>query len=150
MPRLPTVKLKNKKTGKTRIINATDYQRDIARYATSDWGILSNRGGDATTEQIVEQAVQSDVEKHRNTDKAREKKFHDAENRQTGQRINTPVVTEKSPPSEDTKPVPLDKGAPSGVDWTTLRWPEARKHIKGITGSFPKNKEDAIRLMKDK
>lgn len=75
--RLPTIKLMNKKTGERRKINQTDYARDIARW--SDWKIITMQSGDAPDNVVQRQANESDVEKFRRTDPARQKWSGDAE-----------------------------------------------------------------------
>jgi hypothetical protein len=46
--KLATVKLKNKRTGEVKIINQTEYARDIARW--HEWKALTWQRGDATDE----------------------------------------------------------------------------------------------------
>ena len=49
--RLPTVKLKHPTKG-TRILNATDYQREFADRAANGWKVVSERHGDASDELV--------------------------------------------------------------------------------------------------
>tara|TARA_R110000751_G_scaffold10671_7_gene38674 strand:- start:20 stop:289 length:270 start_codon:yes stop_codon:yes gene_type:complete len=77
MATLPTVKLINRKTGKKRVVNQTDYATDLAKWA--DWKIFSQRHGDASDVDIIFAADQADVERFRNRDATRQRWSGDAQ-----------------------------------------------------------------------
>lgn len=57
---LPTVKIRNKTTGQTKIINQTKYADDLAAY--SGWEIISMRRGEATDAFVEIERAQERVE----------------------------------------------------------------------------------------
>lgn len=77
MARLPTVKLRHRKTGKMRVVNQTDYARDLTKWA--DWEIFSMRSGDATQAEVYRDKAESDLNKFRINDATRQKWSGDAE-----------------------------------------------------------------------
>lgn len=60
---LPTVKLQNKRTGKTKIVNQTAYADNIS--AWSDWRIVSFRGGSAPDHMVELEREQERIEQAR-------------------------------------------------------------------------------------
>jgi len=60
---IPTVKLQNKRTGKTKIVNQTAYADNIA--AWSDWRIVSFRGGSAPDHIVEMEREQERIEQER-------------------------------------------------------------------------------------
>jgi hypothetical protein len=70
MAKLPTIKLRNRHTGRKVKINQTDYARDIAKW--DGWTVLTVRRGDASDEEVEFSAAQSDIEKFRRDDPARQ------------------------------------------------------------------------------
>jgi hypothetical protein len=87
MSRLPTVKLKHKKTGATKKVNRTDYSRDYAKY--NDWIVISERDGDATVDEVLYNASQSDIEKQRRRDQVRQKWSGDEQRAYEGRRVTS-------------------------------------------------------------
>ncbi len=60
---LPTLKLRNKRTGVTRIVNQTVYAANLG--AWEEWTILSMRGGDATQAEVLFAKQQEEIERIR-------------------------------------------------------------------------------------
>jgi hypothetical protein len=57
---LPTVKIRNKATGKIRIVNQTKYADNIAAFM--GWEILSMRGGMASDQLVASERAQEQIE----------------------------------------------------------------------------------------
>jgi len=77
MSKLPTVKLRHKKTGKKRVVNQTDYARDLTKWA--DWEIFSMRHGDASQAEVWRDKAESDLNRTRIDDPTRQKWSGDAQ-----------------------------------------------------------------------
>jgi hypothetical protein len=60
---LPTVKLRHKRTGATRIVNQTAYAANLG--AWDNWTIISMRGGNATDAEVLFAKQQEDIERTR-------------------------------------------------------------------------------------
>ena len=52
---------------------------------------------------------------------------------------------DESPSSDEVAP----KDAAPSEDWTKMKWPDARKYIAKISGTFPRNKAHAEELMSE-
>lgn len=61
--KLPTVKLKHRRTGEIKIVNQTDYARDVT--GNSDWKIITLQRGDAPDDVVDFARRQSDKTLHR-------------------------------------------------------------------------------------
>jgi hypothetical protein len=70
MAKLPTIKLRNRATGLVVKLNQTDYARDIAKW--DGWTVVYVQRGNATDEEVNFSAAQSDIEKFRRKDPARQ------------------------------------------------------------------------------
>jgi hypothetical protein len=77
MARLPVVKLRHKKTGKTKIVNQTAYAADFSKW--HDWKLISMRHGDASDAQVIFDAEQAEIERFRQKDTQRQKWSGDAQ-----------------------------------------------------------------------
>lgn len=60
---LPTVKLRHKATGRTKIVNQTKYADNIGQW--SDWSIVSMRGGSAPDAMVALEREQERIEEAR-------------------------------------------------------------------------------------
>lgn len=129
MPRLPTVKLVHKKTGKRQIVNQTDYARNLG--AWDDWKIQSMKHGDATDAEVIEAAVESDINETRLDAVGADKWRGDRDRKQAEQAV---VVTTET--AAALKPIDMAQ-----------KWPELRKAIHERTGVWPKNKAHANELV---
>lgn len=110
---LPTVKIRNRKTGDIRIINASDYQRDIAGMAR-DWEIVSVRDvTDATKEDLKRDDAENDGERAR-----RERGADNSAERQSGE--NAIVVSNDTAEAMKTQA----DAATSGEAGETTREPD--------------------------
>lgn len=173
MARLPTVKLRHRRTGETKIINQTDYARDIAAFAR-DWSILSVRHGNATDDEIIRDKLESDLNKWRLENPAEQKWRGDQDRRMAQNRMvihgdpDDPVefvsadapAAEAAPdapaaePAADT-PAPVDApgsavhGAREAVDpdWDSWPWHRKRDYVQRLTGKRPSNAQDARSLI---
>lgn len=147
MPRLPTITLRHKRSGKIEKRNQMEYAANIGKWATSDWEILTRQRGDATDAQVREAQREWKVNKHRSTDPKEQKWRGDQERAFKERAIKDNVVTirdEVEPPSD------VEPASEPDDSWQTLPWFKARAWIKARTGTLPKNKEHAKELMKDK
>jgi|TARA_Y100000310_G_C20704101_1_gene833196 hypothetical protein len=70
MSKLPTIKLRHKRTGRVVKLNQTDYARDIAKWF--DWKVVYIQQGDATDAEVEFSKKQSNIEKFRREDSARQ------------------------------------------------------------------------------
>lgn len=95
MAKLPTIKLRHKKTGRIAKVDQTDYSRDIA--AWHEWEILTLQRGDATDKEVREAAAASDLEKQRREDPIREAWSGDKQRARDEQRVSTGGVVIKPP-----------------------------------------------------
>lgn len=77
MATLPTMKLRNKRTGQIRIINSTTYAMHLGSW--QDWDVISARSGDATDKEIRFEIKQEEVELTR-VNNPKSPAFHDARN----------------------------------------------------------------------
>lgn len=60
MATLPTMKLRNKHTGATRIVNATTYAMHLGSW--QDWDVISSRSGDASDKEVIFEKKQEEIE----------------------------------------------------------------------------------------
>ncbi len=126
MAKLPTVKLRHKKTGRQIIINQTDYAADVAKYR--DYESPSMRRGDATDEQVLNDLAEAEINRQRKKSPARQKWSGDAERAHEAHSIAHHDV----------------------VTWEGIkdqRWFKLRNRVKELTGTMPKNKVEAEALM---
>jgi len=153
MAKIPTIKLLNTKTGIRQTINVTEYQRDISGYITRDWKIISEQRGDATDAQILNSQRESDIERHRQNDDARERKFGDRQRVANANRLTVTTKTddEVATPStahveEGESPPPVSK---PDEGWGKMKWHARRQYVKDFTGSanFPQNAAGAKKMM---
>lgn len=96
MARLPSVKLRNRKTGKVVKVNYTDYNRDINGWS-KNWEIVTIQRGDATDEEVKFSANQSDIEKFRRENPMRQKWSGDDQRAYDQRKITTGGVVVKPP-----------------------------------------------------
>ena len=130
MPRLPTVKLCHRRNGDVRKVNLAEYARDLARW--SDWKLITTQRGDAPPD-IVEQAIREhDINVHRLRDPAEQHKRSDHRRAFEARSI------EVRPPAE-----------PAPEDWRALPWFAARAAVKRRTGTLPRDKAHAEKLMSE-
>lgn len=127
MARLPTVKLVHKRTGATKIVNATDYQANLNGWP--DYTILGVRRGDATTEQVVEDAAQKEIERQRRTAPTREARFGDKER------------------AQKTASMPATQNVVTEVPFKDRPFAELKELAETKTGTKPRNKAHALRLL---
>ena len=52
--RIPTVKIRNEKTGETRKINAVDYATDLGRSRYAGWRLVSEQSGDKSEHPLID------------------------------------------------------------------------------------------------
>lgn len=95
MAKLPTIKLRQKGTGRTVKLNQTDYARDIAKWW--GWETVYVQGGDATNKEVIESAAASDLEKERRADPVRERWSGDKQRARDAERITTGGLVIKAP-----------------------------------------------------
>lgn len=126
---LPTVELRHRGTGAVRIVNQTDYARDIAAYR--DFEIVAMRGGDASDEEVRITGRQSDVELARRRNPASSASQDEARAQAASALTLSSAVAN-------------DEAAP---DWRRLTWFAARQHVRRATGVLPKDKAHAEALM---
>lgn len=69
MSKLPSVKLRHKRTGRVVKINQTDYARDISKWF--DFKIITMQRGDSSDLEVKFSKEQSNIEKFRRTDPKR-------------------------------------------------------------------------------
>jgi len=136
MPRLPTVTMKHRKTGRIKTVNVTDYARDIAGW--KDYERISETRGNATDKEVKLAALESDDVKKRLADPKREKKFGDHRRAQEHNASKTNVVTEA--PEHGT----MEDPAPA---WRNMPWMEQAKFVREVTGTYPRSKKQAEALM---
>jgi hypothetical protein len=127
---LPTVELRHRRSGDIRIVNQTDYARDIAAYR--DYEILSLKGGDASDEEVRLARQQSEVELVRRRNPASPA----AQDEARAQAARALTLSSVAAPAE----------APA--DWRHLNWFAARQHVRRLTGVLPKDKAHAEALMR--
>ena len=131
MARLPTVKLRHKSTGQIRKMNALDYAGDIGRW--KDWVIFHQEGGDAPREEVEHARTEQIIEENRKRDPAREKRFGDKERQQKDRAVKTGAAT----------------AAAKVPEYKSKKFAEMRQIVHSHTGTYPKTKADAARLMGD-
>lgn len=135
MAKLPTIKLAHRRSARVRIVNLAEYSFDLGRWA--DWKIVSVRHGDAPDEvardalrewKINTQRLRSPAEQARRKDHARAYQEREIE-------VSTRTLPRSGP------------SAPAAADWRGMRWFAARAYVKRVTGTAPRNKAHAERLM---
>jgi hypothetical protein len=94
---LPTVKLRNKRTGATRIVNQTLYAANLG--AWDDWTIISMRGGNATDAEVVFAKQQEEIERIRENN-PRSPAFKDAQRAYEDRAITTVTNAPAAPLAE--------------------------------------------------
>lgn len=121
MAKLATVKLRHRTNGKKRIVNAFDYARDIAKWR--DWRIITQQRGDADvgTEHLAK--IESNIDKARKTVPS---EVHKRGDRQRAYDQRKVEIT---------------------TDWRSKPWFARRKYVGEVTGTVPKNAEEAETLM---
>ena len=77
MATLPTMKLRNKRTGQIRIVNATTYAMNLGTW--QDWDVISSRSGDASDKEMRFEISQEEVERTR-VNNPKSPAFGDAQN----------------------------------------------------------------------
>ena len=145
MSKVPTYKLKHRKTGESLIVNQYDYNRDIARY--KDYKLVSERRGDATVKQLDFSNEQSDIEKQRREDPERERKFGDKERAAQDRSLAGHDVKTGA---QDEQPEAQPEAQPEVAvadDWEGLPWIERRQYVHNLVGKFPANMEEARKLV---
>lgn len=136
MPKLPTVVLVHRTTGKQKIVNQTDYGRNIAAY--KDWKIVSEQRGDATDAIVRQDSSFAKLEQFRRNNPEREAKFGDNQRIQDENAVTVSLETAEALTEQPAAPV---------KDWRNMKWPDARKYIKEVTGTVPASKKQAEELM---
>mgnify|MGYP003997318341 CR=1 FL=1 len=96
MAKIPTVKLRNRKTGRTAKVDATTYARDISAWSQG-WEIIGTQHGDATDEQVLDHKAAVDLEHERNNDPIREKWSNDKQRVRDQNRVTTGGLVIKAP-----------------------------------------------------
>lgn len=172
--KLATVKLRNKKTGKTLKLNQSDYALNMMKYAMG-WDVVTWQRGDASQAEELASQKAAELEESRRNDPERLRRFENpAEKRQEGRSLaGRNIVTEKESGHGDTQSEPLrggegpsssktkdgGKAEPEGPEadakkevadphWTMLPWPARKKHVRITTGKVPKNMKHARELMR--
>ncbi len=136
--RLPTVEIYHKKTGKTRIVNATVYATDYLcdlDWTTQHPKVSGYREGTMDKAEVLEDKREFDLNQFRLNDPHEAKKRGDRKRAfEEGSMVAHNIVTEE------------------GVDpdWRKMPWFKKRVYIKELTGVSPKNKVHAEELMKEK
>ncbi len=126
MAKLPTVKLRHKRTGRRIIVNQTDYAADVAKY--HNYEIASMRRGDATDEEVLDDLAEAEINRWREKDPKRQKWSGDAERAHEAHSIaHHDVVTWE------------------GIK--DMKWFKLRNRVKELTGTMPGNKVEAEALM---
>ncbi len=149
MATLPTVTLRRARDGDKRIINQTDYARDISRWARKGYKIIGLKGGNATDLQVQEAAYQSDIEKMRRTHPKREKWSGDKERafKERAIRTSFDVTMDNEGPAEEVAEDPV-KWTDVHSDWRMLKpWTARQRYVEKITGERPKSMKHAEQLM---
>ncbi len=176
MATLPTVTLRRPRDGDKRIINQTDYARDISRWTRKGYKIIGLKGGNATDLQVQEAADQSDIEKMRRTHPKREKWSGDKERAFKERAIHTSSDVTVGDPDEtppyaardsdgwevgagtitDATPNTIEvaeqsepaKLPTSDPAWRELKpWAARQRYVQKVTGFRPTSMKHAERLM---
>lgn len=151
--RTPTVKLQHRRSGKKIKLDARDYARNIGRW--KDWKIIYVREGEPETMpgelkahfsemKAAQFRAENPQQQHIRGDKARAV---------ADRRVTHEVITTKAEdPPEATPAAPEAPGASDSDStasdgWRTLPWMRRRKHVFEVTGTRPKNMEQAVELM---
>jgi hypothetical protein len=96
MAKIPTVKLRNRKTGRKAKVDATTYARDIAAWSR-DWVIIGTQHGDATDKEVMRHKEAVDLEHERSNDPVREKWSGDKQRVRDQNRVTTGGLVIKPP-----------------------------------------------------
>lgn len=124
--RLPTVRLRHKVTGRLMKINATDYARDIARWAV-EWKLVGENHGNAPDKVVEFERQQSEIELIRRRNplspasgddrRAFEARSDTVTNIETGSSVDAPGADEApavdpAPPAASDEPPKRGRGRP--------------------------------------
>lgn len=168
MARLPTIKLRHRRSGEIKIINQTDYARDVAAYAR-DWQIMTLKHGNAADDEVIRAALESDINKFRLENPAEQKWRGDQDRRMAQNRMvihgdpNDPIeFVSADAPAEAAQDAPAVEPAPTAPeapepaadavhgareavdpDWDTWPWHRKRDYVQRLTGKRPSNAQDA-------
>ena len=110
MATLPTMKLRNKRTGQIRIVNTTTYAMNLGSW--QDWDVVSARSGDASDKEVRFEISQEVVERTR-VNSPNSPAFGDAKNayEQRAVTMNTTAVPESETSKDfaavEVKPEPV-------------------------------------------
>lgn len=127
--RLPTVEMYHKKSGKTRIVDATVYA--IEYLSNPNWTTISPkvsgyREGGAPKNVVLEAVREYELNRHRMEDPQEGRKRGDLARAYEDKKITVR----------------------SELNWRGMPWHKRRAYIKEQTGTMPKNKVHAEELMK--
>lgn len=158
MATLPVVKLRRVVRGREerRVVNQTDYARDIAGWGRNGWELVSMKGGSAEDAVVMKAAEQSDIELHRKTDPAEMKKRGDAQRAFEARAVTVSTTPKLPDPEPDAAPEePVSEPEPAtpvakpdiDPDWEKLPWFKRRAYVEQITGARPKDAAEAKTLM---
>ena len=158
MAKLDTIQIRNKKTGKIKIINATSWGDNIWQSVNSDWErIGGEKRGDATLEQHKMDQREQQINTYRLNDPAEQKVRKDQENAfkaRSGAVIETEGATEEQPSDEnetnDGEEAPEENAEtePALEDWRSMSWRDLKLYVPKVTGLEPKRKSEALSIMK--
>ncbi len=133
--RLPTVEMYHKKSGKTRIVNATVYAAEYLsnpNWTTQSPKVSGYRDGGVSVAAVLDDQAEYEENKRRLLDPIEAKKRGDLDRAYDAKKIT--VRTKLKEP----------------VDWRALPWFKRRLYVKEETGTAPNNKAHAEELMKGK
>ena len=169
--RLPTVEMYHKKTGQTRIVNATVYALEYLcnpNWTTQSPKVSGYRPGNAADAQVAEDKREYELNKHRLDDPGEARKRGDRQRAYDKNTIvsHSPTLreafkdgeaqaqeTDEKTTAQESAPVPEQKVSPAPpekVNWRKMPWFKCRAHVKKVTGTLPANKVQAEELMKGK
>ncbi len=156
MARLPTVKMRHKRSGRTEIRNTAEVGANIANYVSKDWEIVSDRHGDATNEQVRRALREAGIDKFRDTDPKEIRKRGDHRRAYEERAIVVQPIDDdypeppafETPATPDVPPKRKPKPKPKAEqDWHDMPWFAARSYVKKATGTLPNSKAHAEALM---
>jgi hypothetical protein len=160
--RLPTVTLFHKKKNRNKIINQTDYARDISKWVSGGWEIVGHTRGDAPEAEVLAAARESDLNMARLKAEGKDAWRGDKERAFKARKVTlageVPTAPDESPASEASPPPggseagTVSEDAPEEtpvVDWRTMRWNEAAKWVRDMTGKYPRTKAMAEKYMEE-
>ena len=149
MPKLDTVQIRHRRSGKTRKINSFDYYQvgDSPYYNDPDWEVVSERRGSLSHAEQVKAQVQSEKEFLRprlNPDHPASKTFEDRYNHNQPANL-TDLKTDGLKTEDSVRDEMLARKDELDSNWTKRPWMARRVYVKNLTGAsrVPKNAAEA-------